>query len=168
MVSHHQKDVKKISWRHRAFRVAVIVKMLDGVIEAILGIWLYCFGKTNLPGILYALFHHELLEDPNDFIATHILEYVKSLSLTTMSFIGIYLTLRGVSKTGLMIALAATQRWAYPASLLILTALVLYGLCQLILNFSFTVGFILLIDIAVIGLIYSEYRTLKSNRQPGG
>ena len=166
MVSHHQKG-EKISWRHRAFKLAVLVKMLDGAIEAILGIWLYCFGKTSLPRIVYALFQHELLEDPHDFIATHILEYVKSLSLTTLSFIAIYLTIRGVSKTGLMIALAANQHWAYPASLLILTTLVLYGLCRLVLDFSFTVGFILLIDIAVIGLIYSEYRTLKSNRQQG-
>ena len=66
-----------------------------------------------------------------------------------------------------MIALAVNQRWAYPASLLILTTLVLYGLYHLIVHFSFTVVFILLIDMVVIGLIYSEYRTLKSNHPQG-
>jgi uncharacterized membrane protein len=51
----HQKD-RKDSWRHRAFRAAVVVKMLDGAIEAALGIWLYFFRQANLPRILYALF----------------------------------------------------------------------------------------------------------------
>lgn len=164
MVSKRQRSAKT-SWRHRAFRVAVLVKLLDGAIEAILGIWLYCFGKTRLPHILYALFQHELSEDPHDFIATHLIAYVKSLSLSTLSFIAIYLTIRGVTKTGLMIALTANRRWAYPASLLILTALVLYGSYRLVLDFSFTVVYLLLIDLIVIGLIYSEYRALPSKQR---
>jgi uncharacterized membrane protein len=166
MAPTHQKDGKD-SWRHRAFRAAVVVKMLDGTLEAALGIWLYFFGKANLPRLLYALFQHELREDPHDFIATHLLEFVRSLSVSTLSFIGIYLTIRGVTKAVLMIALSANQRWAYPVSLLILTTLVLYGVYRLILVFSFTIGCLLLIDIAVIGLIYAEYRTVKLARQQG-
>lgn len=165
MPPNHPADIKD-SWRHRAFRVAVVVKMLDGAIEAALGIWLYFFGRANLPRILHALFRHELLEDPQDFVATHILEYVRSLSVSTLSFIGIYLTIRGVTKTGLMIALSKSQRWAYPASLLILTALVLYGFYRLVLDFSFTICFFLLVDCVVIALIYSEYREVKLASQP--
>jgi uncharacterized membrane protein len=157
MAPTHQKAGQG-SWRHRAFRVAVVVKMLDGTLEAALGIWLYFFGKANLPRLFYALFQHELQEDPHDFIATHLLEFVRSLSVSTLSFIGIYLTIRGVTKAVLMIALSANQRWAYPVSLLILTSLVLYGVYRLILAFSFTLGCLLLIDMVVIGLIYAEYR----------
>lgn len=154
------------SLRHRAFRVAVVVKMIDGIIEAALGLWLYFFGNTNLPRLFGALFGPELREDPHDFVATHVLAFVRSLSVSTLSFIALYLSIRGITKTGLMIALANNQRWAYPAALVILTALVLYGIYRLALNFSFTICFFLLIDAMVIVLIYLEYRDVRSASTP--
>lgn len=160
-----QKD-GKASLRHNAFRVAVIVKMLDGIVEAGAGIWLYCFGKANLPHLLATLFRPELLEDPQDFVATHVLTFVKDLPVSMWTFIALYLSIRGITKTGLMIALAKNQYWAYPVSLLVLTALVLYGVYRLMLNFSFTIGFFLLVDSVVIGLIYAEYREVRSASKP--
>jgi uncharacterized membrane protein len=156
----------KDSLRHRAFRVAVVVKMLDGVIEAAGGLWLYFYGNANLPRLLSTLFRPELLEDPHDFIATHVLAFVNALPVSMLTFIALYLTIRGLTKTGLMIALSKNQYWAYPVSLLLLTALVLYGVYRLILDFSYTIGFFLLIDSAVIGLIYAEYREVRSTSKP--
>ena len=60
------------------------------------------------------LTQHELSEDPNDFIARHLLGYTHGLTGSAVTFAAVYLLVHGIVKIVLVAALLRNQLWAYP------------------------------------------------------
>ena len=59
--------------RHRIFKVSVLLKGAHAVIECIGGLALALASTTRIVGWVNKLTQDELIEDPNDFIATYLL-----------------------------------------------------------------------------------------------
>ena len=57
----------------RTFQVSIILKGFDGVLEVVGGLLLLLVSPSSIGRLVAALTHHELSEDPHDFIATHLL-----------------------------------------------------------------------------------------------
>lgn len=148
---------KPVDWWERFFKVGMIAKGIDGVLELVGGILLLVATPAKIQGWVAVLTQHELNEDPNDFMATHLLHGTSGLTGGTVFFGAIYLLLHGLVKIVLVIALLLNKLWAYPWMIAVLIAFTAYQAYQFAL--SPTVGLIVLtiLDVLILVLTWHEY-----------
>jgi uncharacterized membrane protein len=154
-----RQDIGEIS-----FRISVALKGLNAALEILGGVALAVVSPMFILRSVALLTQDELAEDPRDFIANYFLQAARHLSLGGQRFVAVYLFSHGVIKFGLVWALLKHKLWAYPLSLIVFSAFVVYQPYR----FTFTRGLGLialsLFDLMVIWLIYVEYRALKRRR----
>jgi len=75
----------------RIFEIGIILKGLDGVLEAIGGLLLLAVTPATINRLMVRLTQHELSEDPHDFIARHLLGYTHALTGSAVIFAAVYL-----------------------------------------------------------------------------
>jgi uncharacterized membrane protein len=146
---------------HQIFVVSVLFKGAHALIEIAGGIALYLISTATIISAINRWSYDELVEDKNDWIATHLLQFAQTFSVAEHHFYAFYLLSHGIIKSALVIGLLREKLWAYPASFAVFGAFIAYQLYR----FSFTgdVGLILLsiFDAFVIYLAVHEYRLLR-------
>ena len=105
---------------HRIFEISVLLKGAHALIECVGGLVLALASTTSIAGWVNQLTQEELIEDPNDFIATHLLGLAQGFSITTKNFYAFYLLSHGIVKLALVAGLLRNKLWSYPASLVVL------------------------------------------------
>lgn len=143
---------KKLHW---FFEIGVVLKGLNALFEIGLGILLFF---VNVAALAQVFVQNELVEDPGDFIASHLHEYVSHLNAGSEYFAAFYLLIHGVVKGLLVIGLLREKLWAFPASLAVLALFALYQIIKIIENHSLLLVLFTLFDFVVMWLIYHEYR----------
>ena len=105
--------------------------------------------------------YDELVEDKNDWVANHLLQFAQTFSVAEHNFYAFYLLSHGLIKSVLVIGLLRERLWAYPASFAVFGAFIAYQLYRY--SFTHDIGLILLsiFDVFVIGLAVHEYRLLR-------
>jgi len=143
---------------HQIFEVSVLLKGAHALIECIGGLVLAFVSTSAITSLVNSLTQEELIEDPNDFVGTHLLGLAQNFTVGTQHFYAFYLLSHGIVKVFLVIGLLRNKLWAYPVSLVVLGVFILYQLYR----FSYTHGFGLMVltvfDVVVMGLIWHEYR----------
>ena len=146
---------------HQIFQVSVLLKGAHALIECLGGIALALVSTSSIANFVNAITQDELIKDPNDFVATHLLTMAHNFSVQTQHFYAFYLLSHGIVKVALVVGLLREKLWAYPASLIVLTLFVVYQLYR----FSYTHGLGLIVltlfDIVVMGLIWHEYGLMR-------
>jgi uncharacterized membrane protein len=146
---------------HQIFEISVLLKGAHALIECIGGLILAFVSTSAITRLVNALTQEELIEDPNDFIAAHLLSLAQNFTVSTQRFYALYLLSHGVIKAFLVIGLLRNKLWAYPVSLVVLGLFIVYQLYR----FSYTHGFGLIVltvfDVFVVGLIWHEYRLVR-------
>lgn len=153
--------IRKEKFWHKLFETSVIIKGIDSVLELIGGILLLFMTSNALNSTLRFIFQHELLQDPNDFIANFLVNFFSGLSHQTQLFGALYLISHGVIKTGLVAGLLKKKLWVYPLSIIVFGLFILYQLYRYAYTHSLFLILLTLFDIIVIILILHEYRWLK-------
>jgi uncharacterized membrane protein len=143
------------------FRISVLLKGAHAAIECVGGMALALISTTTIVNWVNALTQDELIEDPNDFLATHLLTWAQGFSVETKHFYAFYLLSHGLVKLLLVVGLLRNKLWSYPASLAILGLFIIYQLYR----FSYTHGMGLIVltvfDVLVMGLIWHEYNLIR-------
>ena len=146
---------------HQVFQISIILKGAHAAIECIGGIALAVIQTSTIAKLANAITQEELIEDPNDFVARHLLVLAQNFSVQIKHFYSFYLLSHGAVKLLLVIGLLKGRLWSYPASLIVLGLFILYQLYR----FSNTHGAGLIVltvfDIFVIGLIWHEYGLVR-------
>jgi uncharacterized membrane protein len=146
---------------HQIFQVSILIKGAGAVIECAAGVVFALASTSSIKNLVDMLTQEELIENPNDFIATHLLAAAQHFSVETKNFYAFYLVSHGIVKLLLVIGLLRNKLWSYPASLIVLGLFIIYQLYR----FSYThgVGLIALtvFDIFVMGLIWHEYQLMR-------
>lgn len=146
---------------HRIFVVSVLLKGAHALIECAGGLALALISTETIAAFVNLLTQEELVEDPHDFVALHLLAWAQNFSVATKDFYAFYLLSHGVVKLLLVVGLLKEKLWSYPASPLVLGLFIVYQLYR----FSYThgVGLIVLtvFDIVVIILVWHEYSLLR-------
>jgi uncharacterized membrane protein len=147
--------------RERFFRISVLLKGLNAVLEIVGGLTLFGVSPAFILRTVALLTQDELAEDPRDFVANYFLHAASHLSLGGQRFAAIYLLGHGVVKIGLVWALLKQKLWAYPLSIIVFGAFIVYQLYRY--TFTHGLGLIALsvFDLVVIWLIYLEYRAIR-------
>jgi uncharacterized membrane protein len=146
---------------HQIFFGSVLLKGAHAVVECVGGIVLALVSTSRIVDIVNTLTQEELIEDQNDFVATHLLVWAQNFSIGTKNFYAFYLLSHGVVKLLLVIGLLRNKLWSYPASLVVLGLFIVYQ----VYRFSYTHGIGLIVltvfDVLVMGLIWHEYRLVR-------
>ena len=146
---------------HQIFELSILLKGAHALVECVGGLALAIVNTSTIVGWVNALTQDELIEDPNDFVATHLLNLANNFSLTAQHFYAFYLLSHGIIKAFLVIGLLRNRLWAYPVSLIVLGLFIVYQLYR----YSYTHGFGLIVltvfDVIVMWLIWHEYRLVR-------
>ncbi len=143
---------------HRAFELGILFKGLDGVLELLGGGALLLTSRQAIRHAVAWLTGAELLEDPGDFVANHLVRLAQHLSIGTQHFAGLYLIVNGAIKVSLVTGLRCGARGSYPVALLVLTSFIGYQCYRLAHQPSVSLLLLTVIDIVVVLLIAREWR----------
>jgi uncharacterized membrane protein len=146
---------------HQIFQVSVLLKGAHALIECAGGIALYAVSTNTIAALVNTVTQDELIEDPNDLIATHILGYAQTFSVASKAFYAFYLLSHGLAKILLVAGLLKNKLWAYPSSLVALGLFIVYQLYRFSYTYSFGLIVLTVFDLFVMALISHEYRLIR-------
>jgi uncharacterized membrane protein len=117
-----------------AFRISLFIKGVFALVEIAGGALAYFISQEFLVSVITAITQDELVEDPNDFVANHLLHLAQQFSIGTQYFTAIYLLSHGILKLFLIARLLRERLWYYPLAIIVFTLFIVYQLYR----FSFT------------------------------
>ena len=147
----------------RLFRVGLFLKAIHSLIDLIGGAALYFASSEAILSLAQVLTRHELLEDPNDAVATFLLRSAESLSIDRKSAAVIYLLSHGAVELFLVVMVLRERPWAYPLFMIALGLLIGYQTYQLSLGWSLWLIALTVFDLVVLVLTWHEYRLYRAD-----
>ncbi|MBX4209345.1 DUF2127 domain-containing protein [Candidatus Parcubacteria bacterium] len=151
-----EKDIRAV------FVISLVLKAIGAAAQIVLGFaLLFTSGVTQT---IISLAQNELIEDPNDFFATHVAGLASHALPGAQLFGSIYLLSHGVIKMLLVWGLIKNKLWAYPASMAVFTLFIVYQSVRFASTHSVFLILLTIFDIFVIWLIWHEYRYLSKKR----
>ncbi len=155
------QESKNEQFIHKLFIWGVLLKAVDGVLEVVGGIALFFTGA--LASIAGVLIQNELIEDPHDFIASHLQDSLPALLAHSGWFASMYLLSHGVIKIGLAAGLLRDKPWAYPTAIVTFALFIVYQLYRYTFTHSLFLMLLTLLDVVVIWLTWHEYQYFKKH-----
>ncbi len=154
------KEKIKLFW-HRFFRVSVIIKGADGVLDVASGSFLLFSATNPIATALPFLFRRELIEDPEDFIANYLIGASQKVLPETLTFIAIYLLIHGLVKISLALALLSKHYRLYQIAGIVLAAFISYQIYRITHTHSLALLLVTIYDLIILSMIYPEAKRLK-------
>ena len=102
------------------FRVAVLVKGLDGAIELIMAVVLLALPQQAVHRLVADVVTRDLLGPPDGALSRHFVAGTAEFASGNRTFVLLYLALHGVIKLALVVALLREWRAAYPVAIAVL------------------------------------------------
>jgi uncharacterized membrane protein len=146
------------------FRVSLIVKLADGILELVGGVLLLVISPQQIGEVVRFLTQHELAEDPHDVFANLLVHAAGSLSVSASLFGAIYLLVHGLVKVLLVAAVLSGRLWAYPWMIGFLVVFIGYQLYEMVVHFSLGLLLLTLFDIFIVVITVREYRLHREAR----
>ena len=146
---------------HRIFDVSVALKGAHAVIEIVGGLLLYLVSTETIVQLINRYSEDQLVEDPHDFIATHLLKFAEGFSVEQHDFYAFYLLSHGIVKLVVVAGLLKEKLWAYPASFVVFGAFIAYQLYRYSYTHDLSLILLSIFDLFVIALAVHEYRLVK-------
>lgn len=161
-------ETKKGSWFKpknlfdKVFEYGILIKGLDGLIEAATAVALIFLSPNRLQGLVVLATHRELAHDPSDFISNFLIHSSQHFTNSARLFFIAYLAVHAAVKIVSVVGLLRNKMWAYPFALITLGALTLYQVYDIIFGTgSFFVILLTVFDVAILALIWREFQKVK-------
>lgn len=145
-------------WAHLSFLVSMLGKGSLGTAQILGGLALAVTPAGTLNGLVLRLAKLELVEDPTDFMAKWAIGAANAPQMANETFYTIYLLIHGGLNLGLVLALLAGLRWAYPVSIAALAGFIAYQLVKFANTGDWIMIALSVLDIFVIWLIWREWQ----------
>jgi uncharacterized membrane protein len=146
---------------HHIFRISVIIRSLDGLLDLFAGFMLLIFNSSTIYALINKLFYYELAEDPNDIVANYLFDIIQNLSVSTKLFGAIYLLIHGLVKIGVGFALVKNKIHHYLLTGIVLGLFTLYEIYRLFHTYSLVLLFLIIVDLFILSMMHREYLKLK-------
>jgi uncharacterized membrane protein len=147
-----------------SFRTGITIKGIDGILEAVGGVLLWFIKPEQLGSTLQEIFEHELLRDPHDFLARHLLHTSEKLAQSDPLFASLFLLSHGLVKVVLAVLLWMNKLWAYPLAIFVFTAFTVFGGYRYMHTHATLLIVIAVFDMIIVVLAWEEYRAEKAKR----
>jgi len=152
---------KSVEIEHYAFRVSIILKGIESLLELISGALLLFINASAIQNFIYNLFAKELAEDPHSFIATTVVHWASQFSSSVEWFLALYFLTHGIIKLGLLVGLWYEKIKLYPVAIGIFVLFIFYQVYKYIMSPSGWLIYLTVLDLIFIGLAILEWRHLK-------
>lgn len=146
------------------FEASILLKAIDGFLEIIGGAILLIIDPSKLVRLAQILTQHELSEDPQDFLAGHILHSAQNLTGASLIFASVYLLSHGIAKLILVIEILRDHLWAYVGLIVLTSAFIVYQIYRISYTHSISLILFTIFDIFVVWLTFREYNKQKHNK----
>jgi uncharacterized membrane protein len=145
------------------FRASLLFKGLFAVLEIGAGALAYFVSAGEIVRVVASITQDELSEDPNDFVASHLLAAAEKLSIGGQRFAAFYLLSHGIVKTFLIVGLLRERLWYYPVSIAAFAGFAAYQMLRFTRTHSVWLLVLTIVDAIVIVLAWREYRMLRAD-----
>lgn len=142
---------------HDVFVLTLLAKGLLGAVQLFTALLLVLGVGDRLPAIAQWLVKAELAEDPNDPIASRIIDLASRFPGSDMTFYAIYFAAHGVLHLAVVAALFRGLIWSYAAAIVVLFAFVFYQIFSWFSSGGIMLLVLSAIDLLVIFLTYREW-----------
>ncbi|SPH17721.1 hypothetical protein DEA8626_01247 [Defluviimonas aquaemixtae] len=149
---------------HQVFELSIAAKALFALVETLSGIGVFLVRAEWVQTLARWLTASELNEDPADALARWTLHLAEGFSVSTQHFWALYLFSHGAVKLLALGALVSGARWGYPLSIVVLCGFIALQMHRFVLTHSVLMLGLTVFDLAVIWLIWREYRSLPQTR----
>lgn len=150
------------------FRIALLLKGIDGAIELIGAIVLLIIPTGSVQTLINDVLSHDLLGPPDGSLAKHFVSGTAEFASGNRTFAVVYLGLHGIVKLALVAAMLRRIRPAYPVAAVVLGLFVIYEIYRATQTGSVLLPFLAALDVAIIVLIIREYRALGTSQDVDG
>jgi uncharacterized membrane protein len=148
---------------HIAFRVGILFKGIDGLLELLGGILFLAIPRYAVTNFIVHITRHELAEDPDDLLANSLRHTFAHLSDGTKLFVSAYLLGHGLVKLLIVAGLWADRRWVFPVAIVLLIAFIAFQAWRLIGHFSPGLLVFTCLDVVILFLVCHEYQSHFKN-----
>jgi len=149
----------------KLFFMSMFIKAAGGLVEVVTGIASLFLTTNEVLHATQLLVQGKLSADPDDFLANYILDIASRFTPgATNLFLFWYLLGHGVINLFLVVMLVKKKMWAYPLSLAIFGLFVVYEGWQLYFSHSLLLAAFTVFDLAVIWLVWKEYRYVSRTK----
>ncbi len=152
---------KSVKVEHYAFRVSIILKGIESLLELISGALLLFVNASAIQNFIYNLFAKELVEDPHSFIATTVVHWASQFSSGVEWFLALYFLSHGIIKSGLLVGLWYEKIKLYPIAIGIFVLFIVYQIYKYIISPSGWLIYLTVLDLIFIWLAILEWKHLK-------
>jgi uncharacterized membrane protein len=146
----------------RLFKIAMIVKGIDGAVELIGAITLLLVSGGAIQTLINDVISRDLLGPPDGSLARHFVAGTAEFASGNRTFAVVYLGLHGIVKLLLVVALLRKIRPVYPVAVVVLGLFVGYEIYRATQTGSVLLPFLAALDVAIIVLVIREYRALPN------
>ncbi|MFC4951109.1 DUF2127 domain-containing protein [Pseudonocardia sp. GCM10023141] len=146
----------------RLFKIALIIKGLDGGMELLGAILLLFISPKAVDELTAGVLSRDLLGPPDGSLAQHFASATAEFATGSRTFAVIYLGLHGLVKLALVWALLRKIMPAYPVAVVVLGVFVVYEVIRTVHTGSVLLPFLAALDVAVIVMVIREYRELRA------
>jgi uncharacterized membrane protein len=152
----------------KTFKIGLVLKGLDGILEVAGGILLLLLSPHDIQHLVRTLTAHELSQDRHDLIARYLVHSTSHLTSGITVFGAVYLLSHGIAKIVLVALVLRDKLWAYPWLIALLLAFIGYQLYRIAaVHFSVGLTALTVFDAALVWLTWREYRSKRGRRRRG-
>lgn len=145
----------------KAFEIGLLFKGIDGLIETVGGIILLFVRPQQVTSLVHALTNKTLTQDPDDFIATHLVHFAKGFTEGAAVFAALYLLAHGIVKLVLVFEILRERLWAYPGLIVVTSGFIVYQVVHIIIKPTFSFVALTIFDAVIVWLTVVEYGRQK-------
>lgn len=146
----------------RLFKIAMVVKGIDGAAELIGAITLLLISGGTIQTLVKDVVSRDLLGPPDGSLSRHFVAGTAEFASGNRTFAVVYLGLHGIVKLLLVVALLRKIRPVYPVAVVVLGLFVAYEIYRATQTGSVLLPFLAALDLAIIVLVIREYRGLPN------
>jgi uncharacterized membrane protein len=146
----------------RVFEISILLKAIDGVLEIIGGILILFLKTDTIISVAQKITQHELSQDPNDFIANHILHSAHLLTAGSILFASLYLLSHGIIKIVLVVEILRNHLWAYIGLIAVTVIFIIYQIYRMSYAHSVSLILLTIFDIFIVYITVKEYKKQKT------
>lgn len=145
----------------KLFKIGMWWRIFYGALRLMLGFALLkIIGRPVIDVVTWVL-SHEFIQDPSDVLLTTARMVLSHHSYYVTYFLAFYFIFWGVTDVVLSISLLREQLWSFPISMYVIGLFILYEAFRFLHTHSLILLSVIVIDIFILLLIYTEYKKLQ-------
>jgi uncharacterized membrane protein len=149
---------------HQSFEVGISLKGVGALFEIASGLLLWFVKPSQMNEIVRRLGENLLADAPHHPFAVHVLNASHRFADNGTEFASMYLLAHGVVKLVLVICLMLNKIWAYPLTIAVFAAFMVYQVHRFTHTHSWALIWLTVFDAVIVYLTWQEYQEQRAAR----